>query len=123
MVIWSEGKSLVTQDSPLPVMSLISQETLYTDLDPAGTVVGRVLAEGHSDARFVLCGAGTPIPDELVQRFGLDDHEATETFDADEARAALAATNRQTYADNARVLGGAFKGLPDGAADLPPSND
>lgn len=97
-------------------MSLISQETLYTDLDPTGTEVGRVLAEGHPDARYVLCGVGTPISDELVERFGLDDHEATESFDEDEARAALAAANRQTYADNARVLGGAFKGLPDTSA-------
>ena len=103
-------------------MSLISQETLYTDLDPAGTIAGRVLAEGHPGARFVLCGAGTPLPDELVQRFGLDDHEATESFDADEARAALAASNRQTYADNARVLGGAFKGLPDTTPDLSASD-
>lgn len=103
-------------------MSLISQETLYTDLDPSGTVAGRVLAEGHPDARFVLCGAGTPLPDDLVQRFGLDDHEATESFDAEEARATLAAANRQTYADNARVLGGTFKGLPDGALDLSSSD-
>ncbi len=95
-------------------MSLISQETLYTDLDPVGPIAGRVLPEGDPDARFVLCGANAPIPDELVQRFGLDNHESIEPFDEAEARATLAAQNRQTYADNARTLGGAaFKGLPD----------
>ncbi|BCM88843.1 hypothetical protein IAD21_00685 [Abditibacteriota bacterium] len=103
-------------------MSLISQETLYTDLDPVGPLPGRVLLEGDTDARFVLCAANTPIPTELAQRFGLDDHKSVIPFDWDEARATLAAQNRQTYADNARILGGpAFKGLVENTSIVSPS--
>ncbi|RYX80483.1 hypothetical protein EON83_28405 [bacterium] len=94
-------------------MSLISQQTLYTDLDPTGVVVGRVLEEGDPEARFVLFAQGSPIPEELAKRYHLSDHESVSQVDEAEARADLAATNRQTYAENARTLGGAFKGLPE----------
>lgn len=90
-----------------------SKEPLYTDVDPNGPVAGRVLKEGDPDARFVLCGAGGGVPDEIAKKFNLESHPDFEEHDEIKTKADLVAANLATYADNAKNIGGpAYKGIP-----------
>ena len=90
-----------------------SKEPLYTDLDPTGPVAGKVLKENDPGARFVLCGAGGVVPDDIAKKFSLEKHPDFEEHDEVTARAELVAANLATYEENARTFGGpAYKGIP-----------
>ena len=95
-------------------MAYTSKKPLYTDVDPvASPVAGRVLEESDPDAKFVLCGAGGVVPDDIAKKYKLEAHKNFEEHDEVTARAELVAANLATYQTNAETFGGpAYKGIP-----------
>lgn len=94
---------------------LTSEKALYSDKDPAGREVGRILPETDPEARFTICGAGGVISDELAAKFGdaLKHHEGVSETTVEEIRARVVRNNLATYEENAKTVGGpAHKGIP-----------